>query len=62
MSAPPTAEQTNVSPAQSYRHALDQDVAMTMLMEIQKSLGQIDTRINGLTSSVDDIKLRLMIL
>lgn len=41
--------------AGSYRHILDQDVAITMLMQLQSSVAEVKTALAGVKGSVDQV-------
>jgi len=53
---PPTLAQTSTPPAGGYRQVVDQDFAITMLMEIQKSVGAHDATLTHVSKDVTDLK------
>jgi hypothetical protein len=53
--ATPTTDQAAATPARdTYRHALDQDYAISILMEMQRTLGKTEQSITDLKNSVSD--------
>jgi hypothetical protein len=52
---PPTPAQTSTPPA-GYRQVVDQDFAISMLMELQKSVGAHDATLNHVSTDVTELK------
>ena len=58
--AAPSQDQTIVTPAErAYRSVLEQDHAISMLMEMQASIGQLRSSFDSLKSSVDGVKTKV---
>jgi hypothetical protein len=54
---PPTAEQINTQPpADKYKHTLDQDWAISILMELQKSSGTYEAKITSLSADMTETR------
>lgn len=53
---PPTPAQTSTPPPSGYRQVVDQDFAITMLMEIQKSVGVHEATLTHVSKDVTDLK------
>ena len=58
-SAAPTEDQVAQGPPKSYRSVLDQDFAISLLMELQKSVSQLETRLDHVKESVDSTKTKV---
>lgn len=54
--SPPSVDQSSVPPSIGYRHSVDQDYAISILMELQKSMGKIESVSEGLKTDMGEIK------
>lgn len=54
---PPSTAQSSVPP--TYRHVIDQDYAISMLMEMQKSMGKLEQAVATISFELSDIKKKV---